>query len=199
MTRPRSKLNERIHELWRAVPSGCRLCHIGVAAGGARLRLVAAQCIGGDDDDGDVFQRRICLDTACSLVAVEKRELNVHQPRIQACPIRDVYCVALALVLRSTGNGERAVAIDGSLLLISMLLLSPMTSQSHHIALVLPVFAIVAMWLKGDGSPRRTAGASRHGTRIGSSASASQQASDNRTASPCISPGHCGMLATAAC
>ncbi len=69
-----------------------------------------------------------------------------------------VYCIALALVLRSTGNGARAAAIDGSLLLISMLLLSPMTSQSHHIALVLPVFAIVATWVKGGGSPRRTAG-----------------------------------------
>jgi hypothetical protein len=33
-----------------------------------------------------------------------------------------------------------------------------MTSQSHYIALVLPVFAIVAIWLKGDGSLRRTAG-----------------------------------------
>jgi Glycosyltransferase family 87 len=69
-----------------------------------------------------------------------------------------VYCVGLVRVLQSTGNGARAVAIDGSLLLISMLLLSPMTSQSHHIALVLPVFAIVAIWLKADGSLRRTAG-----------------------------------------
>src|SRR6516225_2457592 len=59
-----------------------RLCHIGVAAGGPRLGLVAAQCIGGDDDDGDVFQRRIGLDTACSLVAVEKRKLNVHEDHI---------------------------------------------------------------------------------------------------------------------
>jgi hypothetical protein len=45
-----------------------------------------------------------------------------------------------------------------SLLLVSMLLLSPMTSQSHHIALVLPVFAIVAIWLKGDETLRRMAG-----------------------------------------
>src|SRR6516225_4503316 len=59
-----------------------RLCHIGVAAGGERLGLVATQCIGGDDDDGDVFERRICLDAACSLVAVEKRELNVHEDHI---------------------------------------------------------------------------------------------------------------------
>src|SRR6516165_4832301 len=58
------------------------LCHIGVAAGGARLGLVAAQCIGGDDDDGDVFQRRICLDAASRLIAVEKRKLNVHEDHI---------------------------------------------------------------------------------------------------------------------
>jgi hypothetical protein len=69
-----------------------------------------------------------------------------------------MYCLGLIRVLRSTGNGARAVAIDGSLLLVSMLLLSPMTSQSHHIALLLPVFAIVAIWLKGDGGLRRTAG-----------------------------------------
>jgi hypothetical protein len=69
-----------------------------------------------------------------------------------------VYCVGVVRVLLSTGNGARAVAIDGSLLLISMLLLSPMTSQSHHIALILPVFAIAAIWLKGDGTLRRTAG-----------------------------------------
>src|SRR6516225_5793752 len=59
-----------------------RLCHVGVAAGGERLGLVTTQCIGGDDDDGDVFQRRIGLDTACSLVAVEKRKLNVHEDHI---------------------------------------------------------------------------------------------------------------------
>ena len=53
-----------------------------VAAGCARLGLVAAQCIRGDDDDGDVFQRRICLDTASRLVAVEKGELNVHEDHI---------------------------------------------------------------------------------------------------------------------
>src|ERR1700674_4314911 len=63
-------------------PRTVRLCHIGVAAGGARLALVAAQRIGGDDDDGDVLQRRIGLDAAGRLVAVEKWELNVHKDHI---------------------------------------------------------------------------------------------------------------------
>jgi hypothetical protein len=63
-------------------PRAVRLCHIGVAAGGARPGLVAAQCIGGDDNDGDVVQHRIRLDTAGRLVAVKKRELNVHQDDI---------------------------------------------------------------------------------------------------------------------
>jgi hypothetical protein len=57
-----------------------------------------------------------------------------------------------------TGKGARAIVIDGSLLLVSMLLLSPMTSQSHHIALILPAFAILTVLLKGDRSMRRTAG-----------------------------------------
>ena len=63
-------------------PRAVRLCHVGVAAGGARPGLVAAQCIGGDDNDGDMFQRRIRLDTAGRLVAVEQRKLNVHEDDI---------------------------------------------------------------------------------------------------------------------
>jgi hypothetical protein len=81
-----------------------------------------------------------------------------YSPAFRHVLVYAVYCIGVVRVLLSTGSGARAVAIDGSLLLMSMLLLSPMTSQSHHIALVLPVFAIVAIWLKGDGTLRRTAG-----------------------------------------
>jgi hypothetical protein len=68
------------------------------------------------------------------------------------------YCIGVVRVILSTGNGARDIVVDGSLILISMLLLSPMTSQSHHIALVLPVFAAVAVWIKGNRTLRRTVG-----------------------------------------
>src|SRR5580700_4118661 len=63
-------------------PRAERLRHIGVAAGGARLRLVAAQRIRGDDDDRDVLEGGIGLDAAGRLVAVENRELNVHEDHV---------------------------------------------------------------------------------------------------------------------
>jgi hypothetical protein len=58
------------------------LCHIGVAAGGACSGLVAAQRIGGDDNDRNTSQRRVSLDAAGRLVAVEERELNIHEDHI---------------------------------------------------------------------------------------------------------------------
>jgi hypothetical protein len=48
------------------------------------LDLVATQCIGRDNNDGDVFQRWICFDAAGRLVAVEKRELNIHEDHIRS-------------------------------------------------------------------------------------------------------------------
>jgi hypothetical protein len=38
-----------------------------------------------------------------------------------------------------------SVAIDGSLLLIAMLMLSPMTSRSHYVALLLPYMTLVGL------------------------------------------------------
>ncbi len=61
------------------------------------------------------------------------------------------------LILRS-GNGRQTLTIDGALLLISMLMLSPMTSQSHYVAVILPIFAAVAVWLRGDAMMRKVAG-----------------------------------------
>jgi len=70
-----------------------------------------------------------------------------------------LYAAAVGLVILASPNGRASPVIDGALLLISMLMLSPMTSQSHYIALLLPLFGAVAMWLKGDPAMRRAAGA----------------------------------------
>jgi hypothetical protein len=68
-----------------------------------------------------------------------------------------IYCAAVAAVILRTRNGAGALAIDGALLLVSMLLLSPMSSQSHYVALIPAIFAVVAVWLKGDPPVRRIA------------------------------------------
>jgi hypothetical protein len=69
-----------------------------------------------------------------------------------------LYAGVVGLVILASRNGRAAPAIDGALLLISMLMLSPMSSQSHYIAVLLPLFGAVAVWLKGD-PPMRSAAA----------------------------------------
>jgi hypothetical protein len=54
-----------------------------------------------------------------------------------------------ALVARSPRRPE-SIAIDGSLLLIAMLMLSPMTSRSHYAALLLPYMTLVALNLRDE-------------------------------------------------
>ena len=49
-----------------------------------------------------------------------------------------------ALIVLSPRRPE-SIAIDGSLLLISMLMLSPMTSRSHYVALLLPYLTLLAL------------------------------------------------------
>lgn len=65
-----------------------------------------------------------------------------------------LYAAIVGPVILASRNGRAAPAIDGALLLISMLMLSPMSSQSHYVALLLPIFGAVAVWLKGDGAMR---------------------------------------------
>jgi len=69
-----------------------------------------------------------------------------------------VYLTIVFLLVRRSGDGRSTLAIDGSLLLISMLMLSPMTSESHYVALILALFTMVAAWLKGDTVLRKIAG-----------------------------------------
>ena len=45
---------------------------------------------------------------------------------------------------------RETIAIDGSLLLISMLMLSPMTSRSHYVALLLPYMTLVTLGFRDD-------------------------------------------------
>src|SRR5215471_8580138 len=59
-----------------------RLRDVIVASGGACLAFVAAQRIGRDHDDRDLAQRRLRLELTGGLVAVQHRQLDVHQNEI---------------------------------------------------------------------------------------------------------------------
>jgi Glycosyltransferase family 87 len=73
-------------------------------------------------------------------------------------PVYAAYSAVVALIILRTRNSRAALTIDGALLLVSMLMLSPMSSESHYVALVLPILAVVALWQKGDATIRRISG-----------------------------------------
>jgi alpha-1,2-mannosyltransferase len=59
-----------------------------------------------------------------------------------------VFVGVLGVLLIVSARGESTIPVDGSLLIIAMLMLSPMTSRSHYVALMLPYTVIVAYWLR---------------------------------------------------
>jgi hypothetical protein len=59
-----------------------------------------------------------------------------------------VFVGVLSVLLIVSARLESTIPMDGSLLVIAMLMLSPMTSHSHYVALMLPCTVIVAYWLR---------------------------------------------------
>jgi hypothetical protein len=64
--------------------------------------------------------------------------------------------IVAAIVLRSYGR-PWAIVTDGALLLLSMLLMSPMTSLTHFSALILFFVLLAAVWVKDDAGLRTVA------------------------------------------
>jgi alpha-1,2-mannosyltransferase len=56
----------------------------------------------------------------------------------------------IAALVTLSPRRPQSIAIDGSLLLIAMLMLSPMTSRSHYVALLLPYMTLVALNLRDE-------------------------------------------------
>ena len=54
------------------------------------------------------------------------------------------FAVIVGTLLAVSPRRPQSIAIDGSLLLIAMLMLSPMTSRSHYVALLLPYMTLLA-------------------------------------------------------
>jgi hypothetical protein len=61
-----------------------------------------------------------------------------------------VFVIVVGTLITFTPRRPESIAIDGSLLLISMLMLSPMTSRSHYVALILPYTALIALGFRDN-------------------------------------------------
>ena len=59
-----------------------------------------------------------------------------------------VYIAFVGLLLLRSARRDDFVAIDGSILLISMMMLSPMTSRYHYILLVLPYMTVIGLAIR---------------------------------------------------
>jgi hypothetical protein len=60
------------------------------------------------------------------------------------------FIAVVGALLALSPRRPESIAIDGSLLLIAMLMLSPMTSRSHYVALLLPYTALVVLNLRDE-------------------------------------------------
>jgi hypothetical protein len=62
--------------------------------------------------------------------------------------------IVVGTLLAVSPRRPQLIAIDGSLLLIAMLMLSPMTSRSHYVALLLPYMTLLAHNWRDEGTAR---------------------------------------------
>ena len=85
---------------------------------------------------------------AVSLNIDEMTQHALHHAVLYAVDGAFVVVVATLIVL--TPRGKPSIALDGSLLLISMLMLSPMTSRSHYVVLLLPYMTLLALAFRDD-------------------------------------------------
>jgi Glycosyltransferase family 87 len=67
--------------------------------------------------------------------------------------VMGLYVLSVGLVMLKSRRDDRLIAIDGALLVVSALLLTPVSSQSHFVGLMLP-YALVAAALVKDPSAR---------------------------------------------
>jgi hypothetical protein len=83
---------------------------------------------------------------AVSLQIDEARYPALHKAAVYALDLAFVALAAALIGLRKAK--ENMIAIDGSILVIGTLLLSPMTSRSHYVVLVLPYTVLTMVMLR---------------------------------------------------
>src|SRR5215472_3848451 len=64
------------------------------------------------------------------------------------------FMVVVGTFIALSPRRPQSIALDGSLLLIAMLMLSPMTSRSHYVELLLPYMTLVALNLRDQRTAR---------------------------------------------
>jgi hypothetical protein len=60
------------------------------------------------------------------------------------------FIIVIGTLIAMSPPDRASIAFDGSLLLISMLMLSPMTSRSHYIAMLLPYMTLIALCFRDN-------------------------------------------------
>src|SRR5215469_9339372 len=96
------------------------LRHVVVAPGEPRLLLVTTQRVGRDHDDGDRLEIGIGLDTPRRLVAVEQRQLDIHEDQVGAARLRGCHRVLAVLGFDQVeaGPGEQIMQDPSVVLLV---------------------------------------------------------------------------------
>ena len=83
------------------------------------------------------------LHGAVSLNIDEGTQHALHSAALYS--IDAAFIVVVGTLIAVSPRRRESIAFDGSLLLISMLMLSPMTSRSHYVAMILPYMTLIAL------------------------------------------------------
>jgi hypothetical protein len=86
------------------------------------------------------------LHGAVSLLIDERNQQGLYKIVLYSVDLAFIAVVGVLLLMSPRQN--RFVAIDASMLLIAMLMLSPMTSRSHYVLLLLPYTVLITVWMR---------------------------------------------------
>jgi len=113
------------------------------------LREVAGASFGIDPDSAKfAFWRGAnimnhSLHGAVSLNIDEHNQHALHGAVLYS--VDAMFVVVVGLLIARSPRGPQSIAFDASLLLIGMLMLSPMSSRSHYVAMILPYMTLIAL------------------------------------------------------
>jgi Glycosyltransferase family 87 len=113
------------------------------------LREVAGASLGIDPADAKLAfwaGANIMNHSLHGMVSLNIDEATAHTLHsIVLYAVDAVFIIVVGTLIAMLPRRRSSIAIDGSLLLISMLMLSPMTSRSHYVAMILPYLTVVTL------------------------------------------------------
>jgi hypothetical protein len=83
------------------------------------------------------------LHGAVSLNIDEETQHALHNAVLYA--VDAAFIIVIGTLIAMSPPDRASIAFDGSLLIIAMLMLSPMTSRSHYVAMLLPYMTVIAL------------------------------------------------------